>query len=786
MRVDLLHFLRTLRRSPASAAAAILTLALTIGAGTSIFAVVDAALFTPLPFAHPESLVTMGEVPLDDLAAAPRTVQYATFEAWRERAGSQASLEAIDGTNVTLTGLGVAERMSASDVTPGFLALLGIAPARGRAFDSGDVAQPVVIVSDAFWRGKLGSDPAVIGREIVLGGRAHTIVGVLPAAFAFPMEPGELWRPLPLAPADAVRAGYRVRVVARLASVSTAPGLAASLDEVSRTSTPAARVNVTGIEAAIAGDTPRRLALLLAAAALAIVIAFTNLAGLLIVRTIDRRRELAVRTAIGATRFEIGRQVLIEAEALVVMGVAGGALLAWWMTPAVARLALAQSGALAMSRVTLHWPVILVVLVAASICAWVCGLVPAIAASRRSVVDVLRRGTTPPRRERALRRAFVAGQVAAAFVLLVSLALLGRSLFDLVRTTPGFDPRGVIAMQVSLPAVRYAGNTRVAAFYDTLQSALDTRLGNGVASFVDEIPLTGDRGRTLVRGTAADRGHEAVVRAAGPGYFEVMRIQIVAGRSFDRGDDASAPPRVIVGEALAARLGPMGTVVGQRVTLGAATPPVEIVGVAGDVKHRSLDEPRVPTIYLPAAQAPSRSNVIVVRSALPAADIAAAVRHEVARLDPDLPVYSVQPLTDVVAHSPGVPARRVLTTALAGFAMLAVTLGAVGLFGVVAHDVASRRRELALRVALGANTARIVRDTVTSATAIVGAGLAAGALGSIWAARALAGVVVDAGRLDVRTVAVPAIALIFVSVLVVLPAARRAARTDPLIALRSE
>src|SRR5262249_17865225 len=366
-----------------------------------IFAIVDAVLLTPPPFADPAALVVVGETPIDDPSAAPRSVPYRTFEAWRERAGSGATLEAFDGTNLTLTGLGAAERVSAPVVTPGSLPLLGVTPARGRCFDRNDVGGAVAIVSHAFWRARLAGDPAAVGRTIVLGGRPHTIVGVLPEHFSFALNACDIWRPIPLAPAQAARSGYRVRAIARLAHGSKPASLDAELDAVSRTSAPPARATATAISAAITGEASRTLRLLAAAAAFAMLIAFTNLAGLLIVRSIDRRRELAVRTALGASRTEIARQVLLEAVALVAIGAGGGVLLASWMTPAAGRLVLRPFGAMASRGIAVSWPLIAVVLAVALACAAICGLLPAAGAARWDVSDVLRRGaTTAPRRLR--------------------------------------------------------------------------------------------------------------------------------------------------------------------------------------------------------------------------------------------------------------------------------------------------------------------------------------------------------------------------------------------------
>jgi hypothetical protein len=399
MLIDLRHLLRNLRRSPASAAAAVLTLSLTLGAGASIFAVVDAVLLTLPPFTDPHALVTLGETPIDEPASAPRAVRYATFESWRERAGSLAAIEAYDGTNLTLTELGAAERVSATDVTPGFLTVLGVAPARGRGFETTDAGQPLAIVSHAFWREKLAADPGAVGRAIVLGGRAHVIVGVMPEQFAFALNRCDVWRPLPLPPELDARADYRVRVVGRLASHVSPGDLAAALDEVSRNSSPPAQIVATGIATAIAGDATRTLGLLAGAAAFALIVAFANLAGLLLVRSIDRRRELAVRTALGARPIQIAGQLVLEAETLVAIGIVGGVLLALWLTPAVGTLALEQFGGVANREVAVSWRVIRVVAMVAAACAGVCGLVPAFVASRRHVVDVLRRGVTPAPRE---------------------------------------------------------------------------------------------------------------------------------------------------------------------------------------------------------------------------------------------------------------------------------------------------------------------------------------------------------------------------------------------------
>ena len=779
MLIDLRHLLRNIRRSPASAAAAVLTLSLTLGVGASIFSVVDAVLLTPPPFADPDALVALGEILPGDPASAPRPVRYSTVEAWRERAGSLAAIEASNGTHLVLTELGAAERVHVTDVTPGFLSLLGVAPARGRLFEADDLGQPVVILTHALWRTKLAADPAAVGRQIRLGGRAHTVVGVLAEQFVYPLDQVDLFRPLPLPTADPV-----VGVMARLGNVS-ARDLTAALDEVSRRSSPPAQVVARSIEERMARGSTRTLGLLAGAAALALLIAFANLAGLLLVRSIDRRRELAVRMALGARPSEIVRQLLLEAETLVATGIAGGVLLALWLTPVVGRLALEPFGDLAMREVSVSWRVIGVAAMVAVACAGFCGLLPASVASRNRRVDVLARSVTPTPRELGLRRVFATGVVAMACVLLVSLTLVGRSLHKVLDVNPGFDARGVLTLAL---LVQYPHPAR-AAFLSALHSALEARLGPRTVSVINELPLTNDGGRRLMRIRPTEPPREVVLREAGTAYFDVMRIPIVAGRPFDARDDAAAPPRVVVSKSLAEQWFAGEQPIGHQIRLGPGPPApmADIIGVADDVKHRSLDAEGVwPTVYASAWQDPSASMVLVVRSERPDADVVAIVREEVARLGRDVPVHAVRSMQDVAAASPGLPTRRLLTATFMGFALLAIVLGGIGLFGVVAHDVASRRAELALRIALGADPMRILLHTIGQGAWMVGAGLVVGGVSSISVPRALSGFVFATGGFDPLNVAVVVVVMMAVGAVAVLPAARRAARIDPVSALRSE
>lgn len=788
MLTDLRHLWRSLRRSRASAAAAALTLSLTLGAGTSIFAVADAVLLTPPPFSRPHELYTVGEVPLSDQAAPRAGVPYATVEAWRGRARSLAALEAFDGTNLTLTGLGPAERVQATDATPGLLPLLGVSPTLGRTFDADDVGQPVAIVSHAFWRSKLNADPGVVGRAIVLGGLPHTVLGVLPEPFVFALGVADIWRPLVMAPIQAARDGLRVRVIARLSEHTTPAQLAAALESVSRASTPPARVLTTSVSTVIAGDRTTTLALLSGAVGLAIVIAFVNLAGLLIVRSVDRRRELAIRAALGARPATLAWQVLLESGAIVAMGTIGGLWLGWWGTPTVADLVLERAPGQPTIALTVSWRVMGGLTLVSCLCAVLCSVWPARAATRGRAGSGLRHGATSTVGERALRRAFVVGEVALACVLVASMALVSKAFFALLGVAPGFEARGVLALQVSLPRASYPGSPQAVAFYAVLQSALTERLGARTVAVIDELPLTGSGRRRLLGVRPDDRGHEAVIRSAGPAYFDVMGMPVVAGRGFDATDaGAGVPPRVVISASLADHLFASTPPVGRQIWLLPQRVAAEVIGVVGDVPHRALDDAATPTLYESSRQEPSHSSIIVVRSSRPAADVTALVREEVGRLDAALPVYRIRSMEDIVAASPGLPARRLLASTFTGFALLALALSGVGLFGVMAHDVAARRPELGLRLALGESPARLVRRTLGQGIWLVATGLTVGSVLSVWAADLLGGLVSGAADpVDVTNIGAAIVALTLVGAAAVFPAARRAARADPLAVLRGD
>lgn len=780
---DLRQLTRRLTRSPVSALAAVVTLALTLGVGASIVAVADQVLLRPPPFTDPHELFTLGVEPEGGPALASPSVAYSTLLEWRERADPRIPLEGYDPTSLTLTGLRDATRVGANDVTPGFFALLGIDPHVGRFFEDDDLGQRVVVVSHAFWAEQLGRHPADVGSQVMLGGIAHTVVGVLPQAFAFNLSRGDVWRLLPAAMPGSDD-DTPVRVLGRLSADT--PASAASLLHSPASGVDRGRVVATPISVALVGDSRRALVLLTSAAALAILIAFANLAVLLMVRSLDRRRELAVREALGARSSEAARQLAMEAVALVAIGVVMGILFAVALTPGIARYAL-ELGGVAGREIDVSWRAIGVLSALAVTLGVACGVLPTLGRGRTRLATALRQGATSTRREVAVRRGFVAAEVAAAFVLLVSMGLLGTSLRAMLRTDPGFEATDVLKLQLSLPQAIYPDQASVVGFYRSLEDQLEARLPTATVGIIDEMPLSGDGGRSRIGLVQGDVPLVAVVRSATADYFPSIGIPLVEGRRFDGVRAPDALPTVLVTPAVARLWGPDQRVVGQRLWIDELEQSAEVIGVVGEVKHRALDEAELPTVYLSAAQFPSASSVVMVRSTLPPGDVSARIQEVVRRLDPELPVYGVETMDEVIAASPGVPARRLLTVTLTGFALLATALSLVGLFGLASHEVARRKTELALRAALGAKPSRLLRNTVNGSVRTVAIGLAVG-LGLIaLVLRALDTLLITSGVNDVLLLSAGvAVLLAVVGSAAALPAAVRAARSEPLTVLRAE
>ena len=818
---DLRFALRTLlRRTPGFTAAAVATIAIGVGGVAAVFGVVDRVLLQPLPYADAGRLVRLWE-------SAPRrnrefaSVSPANYLDWkREAAGGRGAFAAMAAyapeEETSLTGPDGAERVVLSRVTPDLWALLGVAPRLGRGFlpeegDPGGDRGRAVVLGHALWTRAFGGDPAVVGRTIVLGGEAHTVVGVMAAGFDIPRNYSELWAPLAFTNEE--RSGARdrryLRVLGRLAPGATLDGARREMAALARRlegDFPDANagfgVRMTPIgEVIVAPELRRSLVVLLGATAMVLLIACANVASLLLARGAARAREMAVRAALGASTLRIVRQLLTESVLLAAIGGAVGLLLAVGAVELL--VAYGPPDVPRLSEVRVDARVLGVGMLAALATGALFGVIPAWRAARPGLRDALStRGDSAGGGGAGQRRgaminhgptALVVAQVALAVTLLAGAGLLIKGVARLQRVDPGFDPRGALAVRVALPEQPYADPARRRAFYAQLAERAGALPGVEAAGAVSSLPMRGPNpGRSFViEGRVAATGEEtpgADLRVATPAYFDAMRIAVAAGRAFRAADDADAPPVVLVSESLVRRFWPgerMSDVVGRRIGDSPTGPWSTIVGVVADVRHFGLDaEPR-PMLYAPHAQRPAPSMTLVLRVAAGAGDpprLVPSVRAIVRSLDPNQPLGEAITLERVVAESVGQPRFR--TALLATFAAVAALLAAVGIYGVLAYAVARRTPEIGVRVALGARPADVLALVVRQGMALTALGLALGLAGALAASRVLAGLLFGVGVSDPAALAGAVLFFATVAFLAILVPARRAAAVDPMVAMR--
>ncbi len=785
---DLRYALRTLRRAPVFALTAVLTLALGIGAAATIFAAADAYVFRPLPFPHGDRLVRLFNT---HGSSVGRTVSLPTFEAWRAGAQAFDAMAAAAYQGYTYRGAESAEHVMGQMVSAGYFALFGQRPILGREFEPSDdrrSAAPVVIVSRRFWKTRLAGARGAVGRAITLDGRPFTVIGVVAHGLETLATPTEVFLPVEAVATDPDPGHWFLSVYGRLKPGTTLATARADLAVLARRLDE--RYHWTGVGAtavplrgALTGDTRGPLLALLAAVGFLLLIAVANLAGLLQARALARSREYAVRAALGAGRGRLFRQAAAETGLVTVLGAAAGVLLAAAGTRLV--LALWPASLPRPLRVSLDPRVVAfaVVLAAAA------GVVAALAGGGLRL-----RGAALGERAGSLagghvRGVLVAAEVALSLVLLVGSGLMIRSLERLLSVDPGFRDAGVTTFEVSLPEGAYASGARQAAFFDGLLARLDSVPGVLGAGTALNLPLSGTmNGGFTIEGRPWDpatEAPEAVKHIVSPGYLGAMGIPVLRGRGFTEADRAGALPVALVNQAMARRFWPGGDPIGQRIgILGSGWQ--EIVGVVGDVRVDALDRaPRLET-YLPLDQWPSFPTMSVVVRHEPGRGgaVVAAARAAVRAMDPAVPLYRVQPLSQVVAGAAG--SRRLPAMLLGAFAGLALLLAAVGLYGLLAYSVSRRGGEIAVRMALGAGAGAVTRRVVAEGMRLVAAGAAAGILLALVLTRLVTGLLFGVRPLDAVSYAVALAALGAAALLACAIPARRAARVDPARALQAE
>jgi predicted permease len=805
VRADLRFALRTLRRSPAFTVIAALTLALGIASTTAIFSLVNGILLRPLAFPQPERLVrvlqSFPEKGLDSWVLSQQNVAL-----YRSGVRDFGHFAAYTRQGVTLTGDGAPERLLAAQVTDDFFGTLGVPAAIGRTVAASEVtpdSPPVAVLGYGFWQSHFGGRPSVVGTTIDLDGVPTRIVGVMPRDFAFPRPDVPLYLPFHVNPTK--RFGWYLSGVARLA-----PG--ATIEHATRQATNTmwnwARANhdvlwpkpivpesthmralVVPLREAVTGNVARPLLVLQAAVALLLLIAVANIATLVSSRSGSRAGEIAVRTALGASTARVARQLVTESLVVASIGGAVGVALAALAVRAFVKLNVGQLPRI--QDVTVDWRVLLFALAASLASGVLFGLVPAMRVARTPRLADERAGTQKASARGATRRlnnAMIVAQLALSVLLLVSAGLVLKSFRRLVHTDLGFEPRNVLAITVPLPAKKYAepeaANVATNAIVDRVRALPGVRAA-GAGTGVPYAGITTDG--FLVEGRepppSAGAETQVVQLAVTPGYFRALGMPIRYGRDIAPTDGASSLPVVVVDEAFASPFWKGAEAVGKRMRFTGDTTWLTIVGVVGNVRDEDVAVEGRPHAYTPFAQAPDQRPTLVI-AANDVSPVLAEIRRAVSDLEPGAPLANVRVLSDAVAQA--LASRRLTELLLAGFAMLAVSIAIVGIYGVMTLYVTSRTREFGIRIAVGAEPARVLSLVLREGLVLAATGVALGVGGALIATRWLTSLLYEVSPTDPSVFATLAIGLLVVAVASCYRPARRAARADPLTALRAE
>jgi putative ABC transport system permease protein len=791
---DTRYALRQLTATPTFTLVVLLTLALGIGATSAIFSVVNGVLLRPLPYADPGALVRVYEVvpQYGRFSVAP-----ATFLDWRSQNSVFSRLAAFNGGSATLAEASGPERVANALVSRDLFDLLGVTPALGRGFTAAEDApgaSPVIVLSHGMWQRRFGGDRSVLGRTITLSGRPATIVGVMPPGFYFPTREAEFWMPLGIDPAKASRGAHFLAVIARLKSGVSRDQAAAEMGTIAGRlalqypdSSANESAEVVGLHDQVVGPVRPALLTLLAAVGVVILIACANVANLLLVRASIRGREIAIRAALGAGRGRLALQMLAES---MVLSLAGGALGVVFAALAVRPIQVLGADSIPrVADISVDARVVGFALAVSIATGLLFGLAPAWQAARGVLGDALKEGgrTGTGAGGRRVRQGLLVAEVALAIVLLVGAALLLRSFARLTNIDPGFRTEGAVAFRVSAPPASYPQDYQKAALFDRVLGGLRSLPDVSGAGMVQTLPLRGSyvlsfgiRGRPApAPGEELSAGH----RVVSPGYFEALGIPLVRGRLFDARDTMKAPMVAVVDEAFARRHFPGEDPLGRGLDIGNGTDGFyEIVGIVGNVRSDGLDAEAGPTMYVPYEQDVFSTMWIVARSGGDVRRLSAEARRVVREADPGLPAYSMSALSEVVNESTS--ERRFSLLLLGIFALMALFLAAVGLYGVMAYAVSQRTQEIGVRKALGAGRGDILRMIVGEGLTLTLAGVAIGLAGAVAVSRLIRKLLFEVTPLDPVSYVATAAVLLSVAVLASYVPARRATRVDPVVALR--
>jgi predicted permease len=809
--LDIKYGIRMLGKKPGFTAIAVLTLALGIGANTTIFSILNAVLLRPLPFPEPQRLVTVWGTDVRN-GELHRTLSYPDFVDFRNQNHSLEGAAAYDDGTFTLTGRGEPAQLHGGIVSASLLSVLRATPELGNGFSPAD-DQPgarVVLLSHALWKAKYGGEPGIVGQTITLNERPYTVVGVMPATFQFPLntEPIDLWTTMAVqmvstdggSPITSERGAHFLVAIGRLKAGTSveqgnadAAAVAAGLEKQYPDDDGHLGLALQPAADALVGDVRQSLLLLFGAVGFVLLIACANVANLLLARGASREREIAVRAALGAGGLRMVRQLLTESVILSMTGGIAGLLIAVSATNYLSTLPALQIPRIAQAR--LDWMALSFMTAVSVLTGIIFGLAPALRSMKVDLSSTLKAGgraDTGNTSQTKMRRMLVVGEVSLALVLLIGATLMGESLMNLWRVPPGFDAHGVLAFDVNLPSTRYGKPEQSAAFYRELLERVRATPGVKNASGIFPLPLSDSQVRTtfVIEGRPVPKNEEprTQFRSVGLNYFSTMKIPLLAGREFTARDDMKSTPVVIINKALADKFFPGENAIGKRIRPEAAPlgePPMrEIVGIVGNVKHRSLAEQPDPESYMPYEQEPIGDMTMVVRVAGNPLDLVAAMRQQVNGIDPQVPLYRARTLESYVSDS---MAQKRFTGLLYGtFAGLGLLLAVVGLYGVMSHLVAQRTHEIGVRLAVGAARADILRMVLQHGLWLSSVGMAIGTLGALALSKVLASQLFGVTATDGWTYAAVIVTLGLVAAAACYFPAMRATRVDPIVALRYE
>jgi putative ABC transport system permease protein len=799
---DVRYGLRLMVRRPGFAALAVATLALGIGTTTSIFAVTDRVLLRPVPYGDPATLAVIWETPpnhpLPIMLVSPPNLHE-----WQQRSKSFASIGGFQWRDVTLGG-DQPERVRSARVTVGLLPALGVQPRLGRLFlpeEDRANAQPVAIISDLMWRRRFQQDPAILGRRITIDSVPTEIIGVMPPGFVCPpavvlrgnapTEPAELWLPHATNLEAGQRNAHYLAVIGRLAAGATIAGANREMNEIQAQierefpDYKGWRASVIPLVDQVTQTSRRAVGLLVAAVAFILLLACANVANLLLARGVGRRREYAIRSALGAGRHRLAIQVLAESMVLALAGGLAGLLLAVVLVRVIVTLGPGTMPGLRDTQVDVRTA--LFTLAASIAAALLAGALPALGVIRARLVGWLADrsgGATSFRAQQAL----AVGQIGLAVALLATASLLVESFRQLRRVDPGFQPSRVTTAKITMPAPRYPDGASRIRTADALLTSVTQLPGIEAAGMIDAVPLADNRqGTSFVRldGPPTDPDASPTVNVAWitEGYFEAMGVPLLAGRPLTARDDAKSQPVVIINRRLARQVFGDEDPIGRRVRVGNATQSTfEVIAVVGDERHTGMDREATPSFFISFRQIPNvRDLAVIVRSA---SDTTPALREIVQRIDRDMPLFQVRTMAQVVDTS--VAAPRSMAWLLSAFAVSALMLAAIGVFGVMSHAVGQRTREIGVRMAIGASPHRVLLGILGEGLAQVGFGVILGVLLSLLTARLLGGLLFGVSALSVTPYLIVVALLGTVSLIACLLPARRAMRIDPAVALRAD